>query len=536
MSLKNLLKSLSLRKQKSIWLASLVLSFSFAISAALGLVRERVIYPRFLSCCPEELDVYKAAFKLPDIVFKLLVTGALSASFMPVFLSYSEKDKKHAHLLASSVINVLSIALFVCLFIIYIFAWPLSRILAPGFDQYQLLLMVRLTRILLIAQVFFLISNFFTSIIQSNQIFLIPSLSPILYNLSIILATLFLAPSLGIYGVCIGAVIGSFLHFLIQLPLVLRLGFRYSLSFDTKIEGFSKIVKLMIPRSISTGLTEIESFFSLRWASVLPAGSYALYALALQLVFLPSRIFSTTISQASLPILSKRVAQNKIKKFKSLVISTLLQALFLSFPITVIFLVYRLPITRLIFGSRQFPWSATIKIAQIMVYLSPSIFLQSIIQILNRAFYAAHNTKTPLNISVKALVISLLITFILVKYFNLGVLGLAIGVSISNLIQSFGLIVEFSRQVYKLNFKKLSQKIFKIIVSSFIMSLVAWFFVKAFDMTLFDTSRTLNLLLLVSFGSISSFLAYLFTSSLLKIDQMSTFLKLLTPVRLFKHY
>lgn len=534
MKLKTLLSNISLKQQKNIWVASLVLSISFAVSAALGLVRERVIYPKFLSCCPHELDVYKAAFKLPDMVFKLLVTGALSASFMPVFLTHLEKDKKHAHLLASSVINVLSLTLLFCLFFIYIFAWPLSIVLAPGFDQYQLLLMVRLTRILLIAQVFFLISNFFTSIIQANQIFLIPSLSPILYNLAIIVCTLFLSPSLGIYGVCIGAVIGSFLHLLIQLPIVLGLGFHYTFTFDTKLDGFKKIVRLMIPRTISTSLSEIESFFSLRWASLLPAGSFALYALALQLVFLPSRIFSTTISQASLPALSKRIAQQKIKKFKSLVVKILFQGLFLSLPITVIFLVYRLPLTRLIFGSRQFPWSATKIIAQTMIFLSPSIFLQSIIQILNRAFYAAHNTRTPLEISIKSLTISLIFTFILVKYTALGIYGLAIGVSISNLIQSVGLITSFSQKIYHLNYKRLVIRFSKIVIPSLVMSIVARTSMKLLDMSIFDTSRTLPLFALICFSSLLSFCVFFICANFLKVKEVSSFNKLVSFNKLFK--
>lgn len=527
MTLRQHLSILSLKKQKSIWLASLVLSISFAISAGLGLVRERVIYPRFLSCCPQELDVYKAAFKLPDIVFKLLVTGALSASFLPVYLSYCHKNKKHAYLLASSVINYLSLALVICLIFIYLFAHPLSSLLAPGFSQSQLLLMVRLTRLLLIAQIFFLISNFLTSIIQANQIFLVPSLSPIFYNLSIIVATLLLSSKWGIYGVCFGAVIGAFLHFFIQLPIVFRLGFKYSFYFNRRIKGFSEIVKLMIPRSLSTGLSEIESFFSLRWASVLPAGSFALYSLALQLVFLPSRIFSTTISQASLPALSKKIAQNQLKKFADLVSKTLFQALFLSLPITVVFVVFRLPLVRLVFGSRQFPWSATKIIAQTMIFLSPSIFLQSIIQILNRSFYAAHNTRTPLQISLKSLAISLFITYILVKYTHLAIYALAIGVTISNFIQSIHLFISFSHAIYQLNFRYLLFRFSQMLLSSIVMFAVAWSSLRLLDNYFLNTTRTFELIILFILSFSFSFATYLAISYLLKIKEMSALLKII---------
>lgn len=529
MNLPSKFKNIGLKKQKNLWSASMVLSISFAISAALGLIRDRVVYPRFLSCCPEQLDVYKAAFKLPDLVFKLLVTGALSASFMPVFLSYSHKDKKHAHALASTVINVLSISLLVSLFIIYIFAWPLSRLLAPGFSQVQLLLMVRLTRILLVAQIFFLISNFFTSIIQANQIFLVPSISPILYNLSIIFATFFLSPKWGIYGVCFGAVIGSFLHFLVQLPVIIKLKFKYSFVFNTKIAGFKKIVRLMLPRSIGIGLNEIESLFSLRWASLLPVGTFALYNLALQIIFLPSRIFSTTISQASMPILSKKLAQNKIRHFKNIVIKSLFQGLFLSLPVAVLVLVHRLPIVRFVFGSKNFPWSATLTIAKTISYLSPSIFLQSIIQVLNRAFYAANDTKTPLKISLYSMILSLTITFILVKFTNLGIISLAIGVSLSNLTQSGLLAINFSQKIYHLNFSKLIKRFVKILLSSLLMGLVVWCLVRLMDHSLFDTTYTINLLLLVIASSLIGIFIFILLSSILKIKEIRDISKLIKP-------
>ena len=521
MHLRQKFKNIGIRKQKNLWSASIVLSLSFALSAALGLIRERVIYPRFLSCCPEQLDVYKAAFKLPDLVFKLLVTGALSASFMPVFLSYHHKDKKHADALASTVINVLSLSLIVSLFIIYIFAWPFSRLLAPGFSQSQLLLMVRLTRILLVAQVFFLISNFFTSIIQANQIFLVSSISPILYNLSIIFATFFLSPKWGIYGVCFGAVIGSFFHLIIQLPVIIKLKFKYSPIFNINIEGFKKIVKLMIPRSLGIGLSEIASFFSLRWSSLLPVGTFALYNLALQIIFLPSRIFSTTISQASMPLLSRRLAENKIRKFKDIVVKSLFQGLFLSLPVTVLVLVHRLAVVRLVFGSKSFPWSATLVIARTITYLSPSIFLQSIIQVLNRAFYAAHDTKTPLKISLYSMIVSLSTTFILLKATKLEIFALAIGVSVSNLVQSVLLSISFSQKVYRLNFTKLTNRFIKIFISSVFMGVTTWSFVRLFDHTLFDTSRTINLFLLVTVSSIAGIIVFAISSKLLKIKEVS---------------
>ena len=193
--------------------ASLVLAITFSFSSILGLLRNRFLYAKFFSCCVAQLDVYNAAFRLPDLIFKLLVTGVLSASFIPVFSSYLHKNKKVAHEIASTVINLLLIAFTFISIIAFIFIKPISGIIAAGFSPDQLILMTSLSRILLIAQIFFLLSNFITAILQVNQIFIIPALSPIVYNLFIIISIFTLAPIFGIYGVAVGAVVGAFFSF-----------------------------------------------------------------------------------------------------------------------------------------------------------------------------------------------------------------------------------------------------------------------------------------------------------------------------------
>ena len=511
--------------------ASLVLAITFGISALLGFLRSRFLYAHFFSCCTAQLDVYNAAFRLPDLLFKLLVSGALSASFIPIFTSYLHKDEKSAYQLASNVINFLGVAFIALSIIVAIFVRPLSQLIVSGFNPVQIDLMVNLTRILLIAQVFFLASNFITAILQVNQMFIISSLPPIMYNLAIITSIFILAPIFGIYGVVYGTVIGAFLHLAIQIPGIIKLGFKYSFTFTNQIEGVKKIIRLMIPRTISLGMGELEDTVTLFFASQLAVGSVSLLYLAIQVMYLPSRIFGTTVGQASLPALSKNIAKNELDLFRKTVYKTILQSLFIALPVMVFFIVLRVPLVRIIFGAKHFPWIATLTTARILALLSPAIATQAVIQILIRSFYAMHNTKTPLYISFVSLVITILICFYFTNFTSLGVSGLAISDAIGNLIQCFGLIYFFNRIVDGDFLKIIISKSAKPVISSLVMAAALWGSIKVIDLFILDTTRTLNLIILFVITSSIGFLAYILTAAFLKTDELNDYFGYLKRIK-----
>ncbi len=521
------------KKQQSILSASLVLGITFAISAVLGFLRSRFLYAEFFKCCADQLDVYNAAFRLPDLIFKLLVTGALSASFIPVFSSYLHKDKDKAYQIASSVINILAIIFIIASVIVLIFTRPLTQLIAAGFSPVQLDLMVNLTRILLIAQVFFLISNFLTAILQVNQIFIIPALSPIIYNLCIIISIFVLAPIFGIYGVVYGAVIGAFFHLVIQIPAVKNNGFKYSFTINRHLSGVKEVFRLMVPRSLSLGLGEIENTVTLFFASSLPIGSISLLNLALQLMYLPSRIFGTTVGQASLPILSKNVAANELDNFRRTVSNILLQSLFIALPVTVLVLVERVPIVRLLFGSQNFPWTATLTTARILAFLTPAIICQAVIQILIRSFYALHNTKTPFKISFISLLTNITVSFILINFTNLGVIGLAISSTITNIIQMLGLFYSFIKIVDGFDWVQALHRLNKMLLASLSMGLSAWLSLRFLDLFVLDTTRTVALSLVFSASSLVGIIVYVFVSDLLNIKEIGDYKKYLTKFKRF---
>lgn len=517
-------------KHKSILSASLVLAITFGVSAILGFLRSRFLYAHFFSCCVSELDAYNAAFRIPDLIFKLLVTGALSASFIPVFSSLLHKDERQAQQVASTVINLLLLVFTAISIIVLIFTPYFTGLIASGFTPEQLDLMTSLTRVLLIAQVFFLISNFLTGILQVHQIFLIPAISPIIYNLFIIISILVLAPMFGIYGVTYGAVIGAFFHMAIQIPSVIHSGFNYRPIINTKLAGVREIVRLMLPRSLSLGLGEIENTVTLFFASNLAAGSLSILNLAMQIMYLPSRIFSTTVGQATLPILSKNIARNELNTFRETVRKTIIQSLFIALPVTALILVHRLAIIRLAFGAKEFPWSATLLTSRTLAFLVPAIACQAIIQILVRSFYAMHDTRTPLKISLVSLIVNIASAYLFTNFTSMGVLGLAISASLGNLTQTAGLIYMFIKIVDGDGWGKVFYRCLKIVFASATLSLSVWSSLQVMDMFILDTTRTISLTILFGFSSFIGLLVYIQVSQLIGIEELNSYKRLFARV------
>lgn len=528
MNIRAFLDGWIVKKQDSILSASVVLAITFGISALLGFLRNRLLIEHFFGCCTADLDVYNAAFRIPDLIFKLLVTGALSSSFIPVFSHHLHKDSQAANKLASSVVNLLVLTFAVITVVIIIFARPFSLLITDHFTSHQVDLMVNLTRILMVGQLFFLVSNFATAILQVQQVFLVPALAPIIYNIVIIAAIYFLSPIFGIYAPTYGAVTGAFFHLFIQLPLLKKIGFKHSLDFDIHLQGVGEVVRLMIPRSISLGLGEIENTVTLFFASSLAVGSISLLNLAIQLMYLPSRIFATTIGQASLPILSRNIAKNEFIEFRNTVNKTLIQSLFITIPVACLVIIERVAIVRIIFGVKHFPWSATLITARALAYLAPAIIFQALIQILIRAFYALHNTKIPLYVAGLSLVSTVISSFYFIHYTDLGIVGLAIGSTIGDIFQCAGMVYAYLVRADGDTLSLLINRTLKIVGASLFMSVCLWVLLRVLDLFVLDTSKTLSVIILFGFSSLIGLVAYIFSCRLVGLSEYQTYYRRLT--------
>ena len=520
-------KSLFLRKQTNILSAASVIMAAVLMSRILGLLRLRLMTERFFPDAKWQFDVYIASFRFPDMIFELLVLGALSAAFIPVFSEYLEKNKEEAYRVVSSVINILSLIFGLAAVVMFIFAPQLSHLIAPSYGPEKIDLLTNLTRLMLFAQVFFCISNFLTGIIQSNQRFLIPALAPIVYNIGIILGIIFLVPIMGIYGASVGVIFGALLHLLIQLPLVIKLGFVYHWrAWDYHHPGFKEIAKLMAPRTLALAVSQVESTVSVFLTTFLIEGSVSLFYFAQTLMNIPIGLFGATIGQAALPSLSQSVAKNDLEEYKKNFLFSFFQTLYLVLPLTAILLILRIPAVRIAYGVKGFAWSETLETGKTLALFSAAIVCQSVIQILIRGFYALHNTKTPLVLSLLAVLTNIVLSTIFIFKFKWGIGGLAFSASIVAVIQTGLLLLFLDRQVKGFNRQRILSSFGKIGLATATMGLFLWVPMRFLDRFVLNTQKTGELILLTIIATLTGTFVYLLLSIILKIEEFQVVVSL----------
>ncbi len=424
-------------KINSITIAALAIAGSSMLSRFLGIFRDRILAGEFGA--GKTLDVYYAAFRIPDLIFNLLVLGALSAGFIPVFTKLINKPqnkvKKFLHKeteaweLASIIINIIAISLIVLCGLGIIFAPLIMKLIAPGFDVHQKEITANLTRIMFLSPIFLGISSVLGGILQSFKRFFVYSLSPIFYNIGIIFGALYLVPIFGVYGLAWGVVIGAFMHMFIQLPAVLKLGFKYVPKLDLKNKYVRQIGKMMVPRTLSLAVSQLNLVVITIIASTLTSGSLAIFNFANNLQSFPIGIFGISFAVAAFPTLSA-VSNNKDKLTQNFSL-VFRQILFFIVPSTVLLLTLRAQIIRVILGTGQFDWEDTILTIQTLGFFSVSLFAQATLPLLIRTFYARRNSLTPFLAGLAATVINILLSWFLAPL--LGVAGLALAFSLSSI-------------------------------------------------------------------------------------------------------
>jgi putative peptidoglycan lipid II flippase len=514
------------RQSSSILSAASIITGASFLSAILGLVRNRLLVGNFFGdeVLTSQLDAYWVAFRIPELVFQLLVIGAMSAAFIPVYSKYKEKSEADANRMAASMLNLVLIVFVVLSVIIYFNAARFNQMItSSNFTPDQVELAASLTKIMLLAQLFFAASNFMTGIIQANQRFLLPALSPLAYNLGIILGIIFLTPYFGIYGPAWGVVLGALLHVAIQLPLALSLGFRPRWIFQFKHPGVKEMLRLIPPRTLAISVDQIELFASVYFTTGLSAGSLTMLNLAQQLMNAPTRIFSVPIGQASLPFLSKEAAKNQIGEFRKTLTQTLNQMLFLAFPAGVLLLVLRIPLVRLAYGAAEFPWSATLLTGKLVAIFALAIFAYGGVHILVRAFYALHNTRTPLYVALFSVVLSIVLMTINARFIGGGILGVGFSLSVATLTQFSILIGMMQKKYQAIDLGSLGKSQLRIVTASLIMGVALWIPMRLLDTLVFDTTRTLPLIGLTTTVGLIGLAVYFGLMTLFRAPELAAY-------------
>lgn len=526
----NRLLSLFLRRQESVRSASMILVSMVFTSRVLGLIRDRLLNARF---APDQLGVYIAAFRLPNLMFELLVMGALTSAFIPVFTKYlTRQDEKEGFGMAAALINLSILVLTIVSIPILIWASPISRFLAPGFTESQIAQMTSFTRIMIISQVLpLLIGNFFTGILQSYNLFLVPALAPVLYNIGIIAGILFFTASFGLYGPVIGVAIGAFLFMAVQIPLVVIVGYRHRLDFNYRHAGVRAVLALIGPRTLGLAVSQIDSTVDLMLASLLGARMVTVFNFAQQLQQLPVGLFGVTVAQAALPMLSVASVSGNKDEFKRSVMSAIHQILFFVFPASALFIVLRTPVVRLVFGASRFDWEATVLTGMTLSAFAISIFAQSVVNVLARGFYAMYDTKTPVTIGIIAIAINTIASIVFIKVFGLPVWSLGLSTSIASIFNAVVLFIFLDKRVGGFSKWDLFVPSGKMLLAAGIAGIAVFFPLKIFDQLVFDTTRTFGLFMLTGIAGGAGLLTYLLLVWVMDVNEMKSFIALMSRVR-----
>ncbi len=519
------------KKQNSILSAALIITVANVASSISGLIRERWLISSYFGQPASEraYEAFQIAFQIPDLLFQLIILGAVSAAFIPVFTKYKKKSLKQATIVSSSVMNILLLIFFLFSVLVFIFAEPITAWRTGGaFTQRQIQIAANLTRVMLVAQMFFAISNFLTGILQAYQRFIVPALAPVLYNLGILLGVYLFSAQIGIYAAGIGVIIGAFLHMFIQVPFALRVGFEFKPIIHWRHPGVKELFSLIPLRVLTLGISELQNLALAFFATSIGNLSFVVIKLALRLMAIPIRLFGVPISQASLPFLSEETADKNLPKFKSLVLQSLNQISFLALPASILLLILRIPIVRLVFGTDNFPWEKTVMTGKVVAIIAVSIAAQAMVQLLVRAFHALKDTLTPFLVMLGTVLTFLLVCWALVFIFKASVLGIAVATSLAAFIELGLFIGLLEHKVKDLFLNKeflLTQT--KMIIASFLMAVFLYLPFKIFDELVFDTSKTVELIALSITTSTIGLLVYVYFSVLLGVKEFDNFINMI---------
>lgn len=454
-------------KKNSVAGASIILIITLFLSNVLGVFRDHFLTQKIPT---EILSVYYAAFRLPDLIFNLLILGAISSAFIPVFTNLLAREKnEEAWKVAQSVINIAILFLGGAIIVLFVFMPWLMNLIVPGFDEAKKTLAVSLARLMLLSPLFFGLSYIIGGILNSFKRFLVYALAPLIYNLTIIIGTLLFADNFGIHGVAVSVVIGAFLHFFIQLPIAIKLGLRFHLKIFWQHWGVKRIGILMLPRAIALGGNQILLLAFTAIASSISGYGIAVYNLADNIQTMPMVVFGTSFATAVFPTLSEYFSQNKTEEFSQNILKVTRTILFFMLPMIVILILLRAEIVRLILGSGYFGWEQTKQTADTLAYFSISLIATGLAPLFNRAFYAMHNTRIPMIVSLVGVALS--IVFGKLISLKMGVSGLALGFTIGNIITTIFLFIYLKRKIsLKLN-KELYLFLLKILVAGIFMAI-----------------------------------------------------------------
>lgn len=447
------------------WLAA-----ASAASYIGGLVRDRLLAAQFGAGA--ELDVYNSAFLIPDIIMNLFA-AALTAAFIPVFTQWQHKEgMTSAWQMTNVLISCLVVVMFsVCVLAFFLMPW-LTPLIAPGFDETAQRLLISTSRLMLLSPLAFALSTAIGAALQGVNRFFSYALSPVLYNIGIILGIIFLAPRFGIRGVVIGVVSGAALHMLIRLLELLKTGWRWQWRLEWTHPALRQTVRLMLPRVAGLLTVQGNLWIYNALASTLVVGSIAVFNLARNFQSLPVSFFAIALATVIFPQLSAHFAATEQEKLVQLADRAIRQLAYCTLPAAAGMIMLAYPLVATFLGSGKFDEAAVAATSMTLAIFALSIPFESIQHILARVFYAQHDTVTPVKIALLGLAVNAMVCVGTVRL--LGVLGLALGFTATAASQVIVLIIALRRRGQRVVQRGTVFSVFKSVAISLIMVTVVW--------------------------------------------------------------
>lgn len=508
----------------TVQLAAFLLAGSMLLSSALGLFRDRLLNGFYYDTYPSGIDAYTVAFTIPDFMFFILVSGALSVTFIPVFNQrLASGNKRSAWELGTSMINLLALVTLVASILIIIFAEQLVRyVVGPGLDESSRALAVSMMRVIAINPFLFAIATVIASMQQAVGRFTFYALAPTVYNIGIIIGTLFFTGGItifgwqvfegGIMGVALGVVLGSLLQLLVSSIGLLGLGFDYRFKIYWHNKGFRKVLTLLPARSLDQGADYLNSIVETNLASRMAAGTVRAYQQATTLHMVPINLIGVAISTAAFPQMTERLGQNRPDLFKSELQAILRVIIWLALPVAVVTFFTRGYLVNFIKNGGD------ALMAGLLGALVIAILFRSIYHIAARSFYAQQDTKTPLYISIFAISLNIALAVWFTMSLDMGPYGLAWAQSIVAAVEVFILFFVMSRRIKGLFDVRFLHAVAKMASATGFMAILTYASVQVFQLAADDQSFLATFPKFAIIVTISA-ASYLYFSHLLKLGE-----------------
>lgn len=514
----------------TVQLAAVLLAGSTLLSSALGFLRENLLNNKYLHSYPTGIDAYTVAFVIPDFMFFILVSGALSVTFIPVFNQRLKKgNKKSAWELSTSMINFMALITLVASVLIIIFADPLVRyVIGPGLDEASRSLAISMMRVIAVNPFLFAIATVIASMQQAIGRFTFYALAPTIYNIGIIIGTVFFTNGInifgwqifdgGIMGVALGVVLGSAMQLIVSSLGLLGLGFDYQFKIFWKNKGFRRVLRLLPARSLDQGMDYIVGIVETNLASRMASSTVRVYQQASTLHLMPINLIGVAISTAAYPRMTQRLSEGRPDLFKKEFLTITRVIIWLALPIAIITFFCRGFIASFIVSGGD-P-----RIATVLGYLVIAMLFRSVYHIAARSFYAQQDTKTPLYVSIFSIALNVILAVWFTMHFDFGVYGLAWAQSIVATFEVIILFVLLGRRMRGLFDGAFFHAIGRMAISAAVMGIVTYITVQLLQLQ--NDDRLFQAILpKFVFITLLSAATYVFAGKLLKLKEVDPVLK-----------